>query len=102
MFARTLFAILISGCFVVPSNAEEPPKYKPIDPEIVAAYKKLGGEYGGFHVEKNGAVWFSPAKEGPVTRAARVCVPGYTQQQYLQTSRCRSSLWAELRHLAFD
>jgi hypothetical protein len=37
MFTRTMTVILCLGSFVVPGNADEPPKYKPIDPETVAA-----------------------------------------------------------------
>ena len=28
------------------AKADEPPKFKPIDPETIAAYEKLGAKYG--------------------------------------------------------
>jgi hypothetical protein len=42
MFTRTLIVVFCFGCVTFASRADEPPKYKPIDPETVAAYKKLG------------------------------------------------------------
>jgi internalin A len=33
------------------AKIDEPPKYKPIDPETIAAYEKLGGIHGGFELE---------------------------------------------------
>jgi hypothetical protein len=59
-------SIGISGC------AEEQPKYKPIDPETIAAYEKCGGVYGGFEFSGFGGIGHSPGKE-----AATKSLPGF-------------------------
>ena len=46
------------------AKADEPQKYKPIDPETIAAYKQLGAEFGRFEVAVHGSIKFSPEEEG--------------------------------------
>jgi hypothetical protein len=50
------------------SNAEQPAKYKPIDPETIAAYEKLGAEYGGFDADLFADIVFLTGKEPAATR----------------------------------
>jgi RNA polymerase sigma factor (sigma-70 family) len=45
------------------AKANEPVKYKPIDPETIAAYEKLGGIHGGFELEDNVDCKLVPGKE---------------------------------------
>jgi hypothetical protein len=73
MRTRTTIAILCLGCLVVPSRADDSSSYKPIDPETVAAYKKLGAKFAVLDVYPR--VQSFPAKDSepqqlPVFRLA--------------------------------
>ena len=72
MFPPTMITIFCLGWFVVPCYSDEPPKYKPIDPEIIAAYEKLGAKYGSFEIDDLGTLKFSREKE-----MAKQRLPGF-------------------------
>ncbi len=56
------------------AKVEEPPKYKPIDPETIAAYEKLGAIYGGFEIDNSGGNY----KHLPGKDAAAQHLPGFS------------------------
>jgi hypothetical protein len=58
MSTRALIAIVCSGCLAVASQPDEPPKFKPIDTEIIAACAKLNAQHGRFAVDDFGGVKF--------------------------------------------
>ena len=72
MFTRQIIAVLCLGSFVVSSRAGRAAKCKPIDPATIAAYEKLGAEYGGFEVTDFAHVDFLPGEE-----AAAKGLPGF-------------------------
>ncbi len=91
MLARTTIGILIaaicvlSGCSKqvsnypkipadpdIPSEADESPKYKPIDRETIAAYEKLGAFSGGFEIRAFASLQFFAGKRGAAKR-----LPGF-------------------------
>jgi len=83
MFPRTLIAMLCFGWLVVRLQAAPLPEWaatsRQIDPETIAAYEKLGAEYGGFDapvfspgLDDIGIVEFTRGKE-----AAAKLLPGF-------------------------
>jgi hypothetical protein len=48
MRAPFRLALLVLGGLAGLAAADEPPKFKPIDPETIAAHKSRGATYGGF------------------------------------------------------
>ena len=72
MLSRVLVACLALGWLANAACGDEPPKWKPIDAETIAAYEKLGAEYGGIGVLEFGGLRFSPGNE-----AAAKGLPGF-------------------------
>ncbi len=54
------------------AKLDEPAKFKPIDPETIAAYKGLRAVFGGMDVTEFGPLWFSPG-----IQAAAKGLPGF-------------------------
>jgi hypothetical protein len=77
MFTRTLVAIFCLNWLVVSSNADEPPKYKPIDAETIAAYKTLRGNYSEFDFDANGFLRFLRAQGVAAKGAGGERLPGF-------------------------
>ncbi len=72
MLTRSIFAVLCFGGLAGSLSADEPPKYKPIDAETIAAYRKIGGGYGGFSFDRFGAAKFTDGM-----KAAAAGLPGF-------------------------
>ncbi len=54
------------------AKTDEPPNFKPIDPETIAAYEKLGAKFGGFYGDRFEFDHFVPG-----TTAAAKGLPGF-------------------------
>ena len=67
-------AVAVTGLGLASAKADEPAKYKPIDPETVAAYEKLGAEYGEFEVTEFGAVTFSTGIDAAAKKLPGFCL----------------------------
>lgn len=78
--AHFALAVLCITCVQIPLHAEEP-KYKPVEVETIAAYKKIGAVYGGFAPLGHGVACFSVGKH---LAAERGYMPGFYFDEKLE------------------
>ena len=88
MLTRTVIASICLGWLaaslqaIPPLTLPERQMYKPVDSETIAAYEKLGAEYGGFVVDREGAFLFFSGKE-----EAANWLPGFRFQKTLDDGK---------------